>query len=218
MEKQLTTEQSLDIIARMIADTRRNFNERGGAMFLIWGYTTVAVTIAVYIAFRLTQSYDTMWLWWALPLIGGIMTWLHYSKYRKPVQTHLDSAVNYVWIVFSTATMACMLFGFIPARLLPAVATPFPILFTISMMISIATAITGLLIKSRPVSVGGFAGIVLAFVILLFNGMMEQLLAFAVLFLLVQVIPGHLLNAACKREAREAGATAGDAAKNGRAE
>ena len=204
MEKQLTSEQSLDIIARMIADTRRNFNDRGGAMFLIWGYTTILVTIAVYITFSVTKSYDTMWLWWALPLIGGILTWLHYRKYRKPVQTHFDRAVNYVWITFSAASMACMIFAFLPGNTMPEHILPFPILFIMSLMIGLATAITGLLIKSRPVTVGGFAGIMLAFVVLILGSMMEQLIAFAGAMFIVQVIPGHLLDAACKREAREA--------------
>jgi hypothetical protein len=212
-DKTLTTEQSLDLIARRLANTRKNFNDRGGAMFLIWGYTTIAVTIAVYIAFSLTNSYDVMWLWWALPLVAGLGTWLHFRKHKRSVQTHLDRNVWSVWIAFSVATMACMVFGFIPSSILPAAVGdhPFPILFIIGLMISMATAITGLLIKFRPVAVGGFAGIALSFVILLLGGMMEQFIAFATLFLLVQVIPGHLLNAACKRESREA-------AKNGRTE
>jgi hypothetical protein len=225
-DKTLSTEQSLDLIARMLENTRRNFNDRGGAMFLIWGYTTIVVTIAVYIAFTLTKSYNVMWLWWALPLTAGILTWLHFSKHKRSVQTHLDKSVWSVWIAFSVATMACMVFGFIPSSVMAASVTlPFPILFIIGLMISMATAITGLLIKFRPVAVGGFAGIVLSFAILFFSGMMEQFIAFAALFLLVQVIPGHLLNAACKREAREAGAAqeatrerAREAAQNGRAE
>jgi ABC-type multidrug transport system fused ATPase/permease subunit len=209
-DKTLTTEQSLDLIARMLENTRRNFNDRGGAMFLIWGYTTIAVTLAVYIAFSLTKSYDVMWLWWALPLVAGILTWLHFRKHKRSVQTHLDKNVWSVWIVFSVATMACMVFGFIPATY------RFPILFTIGLLISMATAITGLMIKFRPVAVGGFAGIVLSFVILFPDGMIEQFIAFAMLFLPVQVIPSHLLNTHCKREARETRETR--EAKNGRAE
>ncbi len=203
MEKNLTTEQSLDIIARMITNTRRNFNDRGGAMFLIWGYTTIAVTLAVYAAFTLTKSWHTLWIWWALPLIGGLLTWRHYRKEENPVQTHLDKTVNYVWIAFSASTILCMVFGFIPARVLPGTHSPFPIILIISLLISLATAITGLVIKFRPAAVAGFAGMALSMLTYIFNGM-EQLPIFAGLMLVVQVIPGHLLNAACKREVREA--------------
>jgi hypothetical protein len=200
MEKQLSTEQSLDLIARMVAGARQNFNDNGGAMFLIWGYTTIAVTAAVYLSFSLTGNYDVMWLWWAIPAVCGPLTWRHYRKYKKPVTTHIDSAVKYVWIVFSAAVIACMVFGFMPSRIVGV--SNFPILFIISLMISTSTAITGLIIKFRPVAIGGFAGIALSFTLLLFAGMMEQFIAFAVLFLLVQVIPGHMLNAYCKREVR----------------
>lgn len=215
-DKQLTTEESLDIIARIIASTRQNFNNAGGAMFLLWGYTTIAVTLAVYIAFSITKSYYIMWLWWALPLIGGVLTWLHYRKYKKPVQTHLDRAVNYVWIAFAAATGVCMVFGFIPASVLrgAGVQMAFPIILIMSLMISLSTAITGLLIKFRPAAVSGFVGMPLAMLAWIFSTTMDQLLVFAGLMLIVQVIPGHLLNAACKREVRESA----EMAKNGRAE
>lgn len=215
-EKELSTEQSLDLIARMIAATRRNFNEKGGAMFIIWGYATIAVTLAVYAAFGLTKNHDTMWIWWALPLVGGILTWRHYRKHKKPVQTHLDKTVNYVWLAFSASTLLCMIFGFIPAKVLPGAHPSFPIILLISLLISLATAITGLVIKFRPVAAAGFAGMALSFLTFVFNGI-EQLPIFAGLMLVVQVIPGHMLNAACKREARAAQGTVG-AAQNGRAE
>jgi vacuolar-type H+-ATPase subunit I/STV1 len=207
-DKQLTTEQSLDLIARMLENTRRNFNTRGGAMFLIWGYTVIAVTLAVYFAFMAVKSYDVMWLWWALPVIGGIATWLYLRRNAKSVYTQLDRNVWAVWTAFSAATFVCMVFGFLPGELF-ADHPPFPILLLIGLMISLATAITGLMIRFRPVTVAGFAGIVLAFLMWIFRGM-EQLLIFAALMLVVQVIPGHMLNAYCKREAREA--------QNGRAE
>ena len=202
MEKNLTTEQSLDLIARMIATTRRNFNERGGAMFLIWGYTTIAVTIAITALIYLTRSGSVMWLWWALPVIGGVMTWRHFSRNPKPVTTHLDKTVWSVWIVFSIATLACALF----ASIAPIFADKqlINVLFTIALMVSMATAITGVMIKFKPVVSGGVVGMLASFVILVAAPTIWQLPLFATVFLVAQVIPGHLLNAACKREIREA--------------
>ncbi len=178
--------------------------------FLIWGYTTIAVTIAVYTTFTITQRYHpAMELWLALPIIGGILTWLHLRKSSRPVTTQLDKAVWAVWIAFSAAAFACMAVGFTPGKLWPN-HPPFPIVFVIGLMISMATASTGLILKFRPAAVAGFVGIALALLTWIFNHM-EQLLIFAGLILVVQVIPGHLLNAACKREGREV-------AKNGRVE
>ena len=202
MEKNLTTEQSLDIIARMISTTRQNFNDRGGAMFLIWGYTTIAVTLAITALFYLTRSNNVMWLWWALPVTGGTLTWLHFRKHPKAVTTHLDKTVWSVWIVFSIATLACALFASIAPMFTDRQLLN--VLFTIALMVSMATALTGLMIKFKPVIAGGVAGTIMSFVILIAAPTIWQLPLFAAIFLVAQVIPGHLLNAACKREVREA--------------
>lgn len=196
-DKQLTNQESLDLIARMINNTRRNFNDKGGSMFLIWGYTTIAVTLAVYLLFRATGSGNAMWLWWALPVIGGLFTYLHFNKNRQPVHTHLDRVVNYVWVVSSVAVMACVLFSF--GSWLFSGKVLFNILFTVSLLMGAATAMTGLMIKFRPVVIGGFIGMALSFPILMFRGM-EQFFIFAGIFLIAQVIPGHMLNYWCKKE------------------
>lgn len=198
-DKQLTGQESLDLIARMINNTRRNFNDRGGSMFLIWGYTTVAVTIGAYIALLATRSYAAMWLWWALPVIGGILTWLHFRRHKRGVQTHLDKAVNYVWIIFAVACMTCVLFSFGSGFFFDR--PHLDILFTVALLIGAATALTGLMIQYRPVVAGGIAAIVLSLLILIFPA--QQFLIFAGIFLVAQVIPGHMLNSHCKKERRQ---------------
>jgi predicted MFS family arabinose efflux permease len=86
------------------------------------------------------------------------------------------------------------------------------VLFTIGLMMSIGTAITGRMIKFYPVEFGGFIGMALSFALLPLATIGWQLPMFAAVFLFGQVIPGHLLNAHCKREARRE-----EAAQNGRA-
>ncbi len=197
-DKHLSTQESIDLIAKMIENTRRNFNDKGGAMFLIWGYTTIAVTAAVSAAFWFTRNNAVMWLWWALPVIGSIFTALHFRKHKRPVTTHLDKAVGYVWIVFGAATLACSVFSFASAAF--AGEPLINILFTVGLLMGMATAVTGLMIKFRPVVIGGFLGMALSFAIPWFPNMW-QFVIFAGIFLVAQVIPGHMLNRDCKKEA-----------------
>ena len=198
-DKQLTSQESLDIITRMIADTRRNFNLKGGSMFLIWGYSTIVVTLAVYFLVKSTGNFDMMWAWWALPIMGGIATLLHFRKYKRPVKTHIDRTVDNVWLVSTVACMACVLFTF--GMSVFGGNRYFNILSSIALMMSIATAITGMIIKFKPVTIGGFTGIILSFLIFFFPGM-EQFFVFAGVFLIAQVIPGHILNSYCKKESK----------------
>jgi hypothetical protein len=198
-DKKLSTEQSLDLIARMLENTRRNFNDRGGAMFLIWGYTTIAVTIAVYFAVALSHNQNFMWLWCALPAIGAALTWRHLSKRRQAVQTHLDKSVWSVWAVMAGAAACCMVASYTVA--LMGGKSHIDILFTIGLLMSVGTAITGRMIKFHPVEFGGFIGMGLSFAVLTAYGTVWQMPLFAAVFLCGQVIPGHMLNAACRREA-----------------
>ncbi len=210
MERQITTEQSLEIIGRMIADTRRNFNDRGGAMFLIWGYTTIAVTLAITALYYIFRSGSVMWVWAALPFIGGVLTWLHFRRHFPTVQTHLDKAVWSVWAVMGGAAICCMIASYTSS--IVGGKSYIDILFSIGLMMSMGTAITGRLIKYHPVEFGGFIGMGLAFALPAVAPSIWQLPLFAAIFLVAQVIPGHMLNASCKREARKAGAV-----QNGRA-
>jgi hypothetical protein len=211
--KPLTVEQSLDLIARMLENTRRNFNDRGGALFLIWGYATIAVTLAVMAALMVTKSYDVMWLWMALPVVGGILTWIHLCKHRPGVRSHLDKSIWSVWAIMSGVSICCMVTSFTSSLI--AGKSYIDILFTIGLVMSIGTAITGRMIKFYPVEIGGFVGMGLSFAILPLESTVWQLPMFAAVFLFGQVIPGHLLDAACRREALQAQEAA---TKNGRAE
>ncbi len=212
-DKQLSTEQSLDLIARMIASTRQNFNNRGGALFLIWGYA------AFFIAPALLLDIDNLkpdWLWTLLPVIGGILTWLHYRKHTKPVTTYLDKAVSYVWIAFAAACLVCVVLdAILPMRILTTPPSEFrliqlPTLFVLVLLGSAATAATGHIIQFRPVMIGGYMGMALSFLMVIYKEEPIRYLMLSFILLLVLIIPGHLLNAACKREIREA-------AQNGRA-
>jgi hypothetical protein len=200
-ERQISGEESLAIITKMIENSRRNFNDGGGAMFLIWGYLTIAVTIAVTLAYMLTGNGAVMWGWWVLPIAGGLLTYRHFAKHPKGVKTHLDQNVSYVWLVFTVACLACSLFTAVSSQFeQPPLIN---ILFIIGLMLGMATALTGLMIRFTPVVVGGFAGMALAFAIPLLAPSVWQLLVFAGIFVVGQIIPGHLLNAACKREMQE---------------
>lgn len=196
-DKQLSNQESLDLITKMIDNTRRNFNNNGGAMFLIWGYTTIAVTMAIYILFSITGNHNFMWLWWALPVIGGLLTWRHYKHYPKPVTTQLDKITSRIWTTFSISTFLCVISNY--AVTLISDTTYFYILFVIALLLSNATVITGMMIKFRPVVIGGFAGMILSFLLPAYSQSIIQFPIFAAIFLIAQVIPGHILNRECKK-------------------
>jgi hypothetical protein len=190
-DKQLTNQQSLDLISSMIVNTRKNFNRKGGMMFVIWGYATAVVAMAVYLCVRLTGNPDFFWLWYSLPVAGSIFTLLHFRKNQKGVATYLDRVVNSVWITFCVAC-ACSVITYSTGVAVYGIFY-MNLLLLISIMASVATAVTGMIIRFRPVTISGFAGIPLSLLLPLLDGL-DQTLGIAAIFLLVMAVPGSILN------------------------
>ena len=111
-------------------------------------------------------------------------------KHEKGVRTYLDRMIGYIWLVLGVAALvisvAAMFFW------------SFPILFVVILLMGSGTAITGLIVRFRPITVAGFAGIFLSLACLMVQGS-DSILIFAGLFLLMMVVPGHILYAKGRR-------------------
>ncbi|WP_224203944.1 hypothetical protein [Bacteroides salyersiae] len=56
-DKKLNEQESLELIARMIRNSKRNVRENAGGPALIWGYATVLTSLLVYAGWMLTHQY-----------------------------------------------------------------------------------------------------------------------------------------------------------------
>ena len=186
-DKKLDAAESFALISRMIENTRSRMVRNSGRPFLIWGYTTVAVTIAVWLAVWRTQNPQWNILWGALPLLGALLMWLTRDKQAEGrVYTFVDRVINKIWLVIGlSAWFVGMLamFG----------ATRIPILFIILLLMGIGTTLTCLIIRFTPGVAGGIVGIALAPVTLLVPGGWVPGL-FIAGFAAMMIVPGHILN------------------------
>lgn len=185
-DKQLNEKESLELIAQMIRNTQRKLEKGNGVPFLTWGYTTIVVSVLVWYLLTTTQNYQWNFLWLAIPVIGYPLMLLTMKKQNASPKTYIDKIIKYVWIVVG---ISC----FIPS-LAASFMHDFPVLFLVVLLISIGTTITGLIIKFTPLVVPGFIGMFLSVACLILQNKAESILVFAALFLVVLVIPGHILN------------------------
>lgn len=189
---QLEARKRIDLIERMIENTQRRIVRNAGRPFLYWGYATVAVALAVWQALRCTG--DPRWnlLWFALPLVGGTLMLLDGRKRATTpegqVRTYVDTVVSHIWTVMGIAggMVSCTAF-----------LTHLPILCIVLLLMGCGTAITGLVIRFRILLYGGLAGIVLAPATLAAHGWALPL--FAAGFVVMMIVPGHLLNREAER-------------------
>lgn len=185
-ERQLNEKESLELIARMIQNTQQKLEKGNGIPFLVWGYTTIVVSLLVWYFLSRTGDYRMHYLWFLIPVIAGPIMFILFRKNETGVKTYIDRVVGYVWTVIG-------LTGF----MISMVAIFFwnlPILFIIILLMGSGTAITGLVIRFTPIAVAGFLGLALS-LLCLFTPGVNQILVFAAVFLVMMVIPGHILNA-----------------------
>ena len=186
-DRKLEAAESLELIGRMIENTRSRIVRNSGRPLLAWGYATVLTTLVVWGAVVGFQDPRWNYLWLLLPVLGWLLMWLTRGKRTEgEARTFVDRVIGNVWFVMGlTAMFVSLLTLFTPIRL--------PILFIILLIMGMGTAVTGLIIRFTPAVAGGTAAIVLAPLTMLVGNMWQPLL-FIVGFVVMMIVPGHILN------------------------
>lgn len=187
-EKELNAAESVELIARMIDNTRQRLERNAGMPFLVWGYATIATTAAVAAALLGTGDPRWNWLWFAIPLLGGAgMLVAQRRQGERHVRTFVDRVVSHIWTVFGIASWAVVLPAFLGMN------ERIPVLPVILLLMGMGTTLTGLVIRFRPLTAGGIVAIVLSPALLAAPGCWNPLL-FGAGFALMMIVPGHVLN------------------------
>ena len=191
-DRKLNEQESLELIARMIQNTRRNLVVKSGNIFLIWGYLCAVMALLIYGVIMLTQNPVWNWLWFLIPAIGyPIMYWQRKNEVR-PVLTFTDKVLTQIWQVtgqygIAIGILVCLYFQ-----------TMLLLLPLILILCSLSTCMTGCLIGDKwmrnSASFTLTVGIVMLSHVIISPYQNLQYLLFAICFIIMMVIPGHRLN------------------------
>ena len=192
MEKTLTPEESLQIIQKSISNSRKNMRE-GSFYYLLWGWALILASLANYFLIRYLigqERYDDIMLmsllaWGVFIIAAMIIQFVYQSRVskRERVVTHLDRYITIVWI---TAGLLMGLMAFLSLKL-DAYPTPFILGVT-----AMATAVSGLMLRFRPLVIGAVIFLAAAVISSFMRGT-DQLLVFAVAMALGYLIPGYII-------------------------
>lgn len=186
-EKKLDAAESLALIGRMIENTRNHMERNAGRPFLIWGYATVVFTLLISVVVFQTQDWRWNWLWFAMPAVAGAAMYLtHPAKTEGRVCTFVDRVIGQVWMVVGFSAFFIALISMLGV-------VRVPMLFLTVLMMGIGTAITSLVIRFTAGIAGGLIGIALA-PLLLAEPANYQTGVFIAAFVVMMVVPGHILN------------------------
>ena len=192
MEKTLTPEESLQIIQKSISNSRKNMRE-GSFYYLLWGWALILASLACYFLIRYLiaqERYGDIMLmsllaWGVFIIAAMIIQFVYQSRSGKKerVVTHLDRYITIVWI---TAGLLMGLMAFLSLKL-DAYPTPFILGVT-----AMATAVSGLMLRFRPLVIGAVIFLAAAVISSFMRGT-DQLLVFAVAMALGYLIPGYII-------------------------
>jgi hypothetical protein len=153
----LTPEESFTIINKAISNFKMNYKE-SAKTFLLWGWMLTLASFSNFIILKVlhsTETYELMGLfslgnWVLFGLSTFIIQYFMGRKINKDkkVYSHLDNYIKKLWVAtaigFFVAVILCIKLGIAPP----------PIMLLIA---GIATTTSGLLIKFKPVIIGGIA-------------------------------------------------------------
>jgi hypothetical protein len=203
MEKNsLTPEESFDIINKAISNFKMNYKENA-QVFLLWGWILTLASISNFIILKILSSWEAHKLmsgkwelkglyilgnWVVFCLIGFIILYFMVRKINKEkkVYSHIDKFIEYLWRVTATsfviATIICFRLRIEPPVLMLLIA-------------GIATTTTGLVIKFKPLIIGGMSFFIFSIATTFVTNEYLALLVCAAI-ICGYLIPGYFLKAA----------------------
>jgi hypothetical protein len=182
-EKLMTGEESLKIITDMINKTKVNISQ-GSFHLLFWGWLIFFCSLAEYLLWKLTD-YATPWLVWLLVIPGVFVSLIYgFVKGRKEVvYTYATSIYIWTWMAFLFA--AIVLFIVVWENM--QFVAPF-----ILILAAMASFISGIIIKFRPLIIGAITFWIFALVAH-FTGPSISPLTVPAAMLTGYLIPGYIL-------------------------
>jgi len=189
-DKILNEKESLELISKMIQNSQQKIKAGNGLTFLIFGYTTLVISLLVYYLLKTTHNelYNLSWL--GIPVIGFVLLYFLKKEDPKYSKTYIDRVIYQIWTIIGLAVFFVSILAGI---------FRFPVLAILILLLGIATTLTGLTIKFKPLIVGGMMGMI-SFVLPFILFGYEQVLIYGICVFVMMVIPGHILNFKGRKE------------------
>ena len=193
-EESLDPAQSLQLIESMINRAKDKFAE-DGSMYLLWGWVVFICSLSQFVLlhfFRYPYHYAVWFLSWAVIIYQ--VFYLRRKRRQRPVSTYTGYILGYVWITF---VIVIFLLAFLIGQLTHGdyYAHINPILLTVYGM---PIFLSGIILRFRPLVVGGIGCWVLAIVAMLIPNYDYQFLMIPVAMVIAWIIPGYLMRAKYK--------------------
>lgn len=192
-ERELTKDESFDLIIKMIHNARTNLRAKiNSRILLLWGYMAVSVSLVLFALnlVHLNFNFSSL-LWLSIPLVSYPLSIYIARKEKMNEKTFLDRLIDYITILF---IVLCITVAF------STLWVSSPVFFIEGLLISTWIIIIGLMVKYKELIWGGIIGIILSHALLFINNPNYKTLLFASILIITIIIPGHLFKSAISKK------------------
>ena len=204
-EKKLTERESIELITSMISRTKERYIGDGNIL-LMWGYLVVIVTITVWVLQVTTLRREWLWLWFLIPLVGGVATPLMSRKrhLKSGVKTYSDNVTSRLWAIVGVSEVILTIICLCLAQLLKVNAWSSMLVYTL-LVVPFAELTQGLIVREKCLVYGGLTGLAIGAIFICSVAGQMVLYAhwflplFIIAFIAMMIVPGHILNYKAKK-------------------
>lgn len=185
---EMTPEKSLQIISDAIAKSRRDFEKNSGTPMIIWGTVVIVFSLAVWFLTRTTGNVCWNFLWFGVPVVGAVLM-ASMPKGRCPENTgnFISRSIGQIWIAYG-------IFATVLSAAFSIMAAPHYIGYITAVLLGFAAVMTGVILKNRFITVGGFVTGIGCTIALFLVQQADSTLFFAAAAILNLLVPGIMMN------------------------
>lgn len=207
-DKKLTPQESMELIASMIQNTKRRVASPDLRISVMWGVLVIATAAAAWALLSTTHNPWYNFVWFAIPLIGIPTNIILKGKQEKSVaKTYLDKVSEGVWrcvgYIAIGLTVACFIAqecGYPTAWL--------AMFYYAFIIVGFGAAVSGLLLRENSYLFGGLFSIFAGFAIIICSLCQVPLLyswvvpLYILCFLLMFIVPAFIISRKIKAETK----------------
>jgi len=192
MNSRLTEKDSLKLISDMIALAKGNANQ-SFFHIILWGWVIIIISLSQYVLIQISGFEEQSSLVWLLTLPAGVVSGIYgYQQGKKEKsRSFIDYIYKWIWFSFVISLVVTL---FISIKQHNYVAIPSYVMVLAGM----ATFLSGLILKFKPLIWGGVAfwfWAIIAFQL----GNNYDLIVQAIGIFTGYIIPGYLLKSKLKK-------------------
>lgn len=146
--KEMTAQQSLNIISEMINDSRRTILQSSAKHFILWGSLLILVSLVVYWLWQSSGSPVWNVVWFVMPALGFPIVRILDRKDSDIPQSKINMNIGLIWLTYCIFAVCISVIAML--------WVPMNITLVLVVIFGFAQCVSGFILKNWAIIVSGF--------------------------------------------------------------